>query len=291
VRLIVVDSIQGDGLAAGATKAYAKVLEFARLCAGSGITVLLVSHVTKRGDLAGPKTLEHGVDVTLVLRRVMLYSLLAVRKNRFGPTLLRPLPLTVDRRTLRMGPTPHAHARPGAAWAYSEGAGPTQVQASVAVPPDGRPGRMTAPGLPRREIEQLVACVGQIEGLELGDLDYRIQCRLPGGSGQYLTWFGLPLCMALIGSFIRRDVPKDYVYLGEIDLFHAIQPIPPTVLDALSAGIASGQVPLPVTLLVPPSAVAQLPSVSGRVRVVPCRTLEEAVRQTWPDLWPSSSGV
>src|SRR5208282_318141 len=59
VKFIVVDSIQGHGLAAGATRKYKQVYEFCHNCRSAGITVLLVSHVTKKGDIAGPKDMEH----------------------------------------------------------------------------------------------------------------------------------------------------------------------------------------------------------------------------------------
>ncbi|MCE9554591.1 MAG: DNA repair protein RadA [Planctomycetes bacterium] len=284
VQLVVLDSIQGEGLPSAATKEYAKVLEFGRLLAGNGISTILISHVTKRGELAGPKMLEHGVDVTLVLRRAMLYSLLGVRKNRFGPPLLRPLPLMIDPVTTRMAVAPHAQARPGAAMTYGGPmSGPMQIQASVAVPADGRRGRTTAPGLPRKEIEQLIDCIGQIDGLDLSELDYRIQCRLPR-NGQYLTYFGLPLCMALIASYTRKPLPESNMYLGEIDLFRNVLDVPPVVLQNLRAAIDNGEIPTPVTLYVPPSAVAPLPQSTGRVRVEACPTLEAAILKTWPDL-------
>jgi len=281
VSLVVLDSIQGDGLSSAATKAYGKVLEFGRICAESGIVTILVSHITKRGEIAGPKALEHGVDVTVVLRRAMLYTLLAVRKNRFGPPLLRPIPLTIDARTLRMALAPHAHAQPGAARTYCPSSGAMQVQASVAVPADGRPGRMTAPGLPRHEIEQLLSCIGQIDGLDMSDLDYRIQCRLPRG-GQYLTYFGLPMCMSLIASYCRRPLPSTNLYLGEIDLFRNVLDVSPDVLSGLRRAVDSSELALPLTLFVPPSAKRQIAG-SGRVQVLACGTLEEAIRQTWPE--------
>jgi DNA repair protein RadA/Sms len=246
------------------------------------VTVLLISHVTKRGDLAGPKLLEHGVDATLVMRRAMQYSLLAVRKNRFGATLLKPIPLTIDPVTTRLQIAPHIRSLPGAAKTFA-GGGVIQIQASVAVPDDGRRGATVAPGLPKKEIEQLIDTIAQIEHLDLSDLDYRIQCRLPG-SGQYQTHFGLPLCTALIGSFARRPVPEHHVYLGEVDLFRRILPLPSDLLRNLCAAVDNGELATPLTLFVPPSAAEQLPRSSGNLKIIPCRTLEDAIFSTWPDL-------
>jgi DNA repair protein RadA/Sms len=161
VKLVVLDSIQGHGLPAAATKTYGQVLEAARMLAEAGITVILISHITKRGEVAGPKTLEHGVDAAVILRRAMQYSMLSVRKNRFGPPMLRMMPLRIDPVTTRLVVSPHTEALPGAARTFAgAGTGLLQIQASVAVPADGRHGRLTAPGLPRKEIEQLVDCIG-----------------------------------------------------------------------------------------------------------------------------------
>lgn len=284
VKLVVLDSIQGHGLAAAATKSYGKVLEAARLLAENGITVILISHVTKRGEVAGPKTLEHGVDAALFLRRAMQYTMLSVRKNRFGPPLTRMMPLKIDPITTRLAVAAHTQALPGAAKTFAgAGSGVLQIQASVAVPSDGRPGRLTAPGLPRKEIEQLVDCIAQIDGLDVSDLDYHIQCRLPG-SGQYSTYFGLPLCMALIASYARKQIPDHYLYLGEVDLFRKILAVPSDVLRSLRDAIDHGDITTPVTLFVPPLSTTELPKSSSAVKVIACTTLEDAVYQTWPDL-------
>jgi DNA repair protein RadA/Sms len=99
IKFIVVDSVQGHGLAAAATKKYKQVYEFCRQCKAAGITVLLVAHVTKKGDIAGPKDLEHNVDCVLVMRKAMIYRPLFVPKNRFGPAILKPVPLEMSKTT------------------------------------------------------------------------------------------------------------------------------------------------------------------------------------------------
>jgi DNA repair protein RadA/Sms len=283
VKLIVLDSIQGQGLAASATKSYAKVLDFARLCEEHGITTLLLCHQTKRGDLAGPKSLEHSVDTSLILRRAMQYSLLAIRKNRYGPPLLQPMPLRFDPVTIRLEPAPHCEARPAMAHAYAgAGTGELELQASVTIPGDGSRGRTTAPGLPRREIEQLVSCISQMKDMDFGELNYSINCRLPG-SGQYNPILGLPLCIALIGSYLQKAVPPQNIYIGEIDLFRNVRAIAPAISQALKAALDAGDIHTPVTLFLHPMTAAEF-TPSGSVRVVPCTTLEEAVFLTWPEL-------
>ncbi len=283
-RLIVLDSIQGHGLAASATKSYAKVLEFARICEESGIATLLLCHVTKRGEMAGPKSLEHSIDTSMILRRAMRYSLLAVRKNRYGPPILKPMPLQINPVTTRLEPAPHCEPRPAMARTYAgAGTGILEMQAAVAVPDDGSKGRMTAPGLPRREIEQLVCCIASMPDFEFGDLDYQLHCRRPG-SGPYQPTFGLAMCMALVGSYIRASVPENHLYIGEIDLFRHVRPLAPELVTALRQALDSGEIPLPATIYLPVAAVEQLVGCGSNVTLVPCRSLEDAVFGTWPSL-------
>ncbi len=283
VKLIVLDSIQGQGLAASATKSYAKVLDFARMCEEHAITTILLCHQTKRGDLAGPKSLEHSVDTSLILRRAMQFSLLAVRKNRYGAPLLQPMPLRFDPVTIRLEPAPHCEAKPAMARTYAgAGTGELELQASATIPGDGSRGRMTAPGLPRKEIEQLVSCISQMKDMDFGELNYSINCRLPG-SAQYNPILGLPLCIALIGSYIQKAVPGKNIYIGEIDLFRNVRAIAPAISQSLKAAIDAGDIATPVTLFLHPLSAAEFTS-SESVRIVPCDTLEAAVFQTWPEL-------
>jgi DNA repair protein RadA/Sms len=284
VQLVVLDSIQGHGLAASATKAYGKVLEFAQLCEANGITALMLAHQTKRGDIAGPKTLEHSIDTSLVLRRAMLYSLLAVRKNRYGPPLLKPLPLRINPISTRVEPAPHCESRPAMARTFAgAGTGLLELQAAVTVPVDGSKGRMTAPGLPRREIEQLITCIAGMHDMDFGELDFSVHCRLPG-AGQYQPHLGLPLCMSLIGSYLRQAIPTNHLYIGEIDLFRAVRPVAPGLMQDLRATLDAGDIPLPVTLFVPATSVSAFSGTCEHVQIVACKSLEDAVFQTWPGL-------
>lgn len=61
---------------------------FMRFAKKTNTAVILIGHVTKDGDLAGPKTLEHLVDTVLFLEgdRYQSYRILRAMKNRFGPT-------------------------------------------------------------------------------------------------------------------------------------------------------------------------------------------------------------
>ena len=65
VRVLVYDSVQGRGLAATATQQYKSRYKFNDLAKNSGLCTLLIGHITKRGQVAGPKDLEHNIDAMI----------------------------------------------------------------------------------------------------------------------------------------------------------------------------------------------------------------------------------
>jgi DNA repair protein RadA/Sms len=284
VSLIVLDSIQGQGLSAGATAEWESVYEFFRLCQMARITVLAVCHSTKRHDAAGPRSLQHNVDAIVVLRQMIRCRLLFVVKNRGGPaSLSNAVKLELDPITLTLREAPHAKLMTAVARTYLGAAlGAAEVQSSVGLSGFGSRGRVVAPGLPRKEIEQLIATIGQIEGVGFDDLDFQIQCRLPGDR-VYRGVLGLPLCLALMASFVQKSIPPRQLQLGEIDLFRNVRDLPAALVNDLATAISVGELPTPLRLLVPPSAAAQLPTGRG-VEVVPVRKLDEAMFATWPEL-------
>jgi DNA repair protein RadA/Sms len=282
IRLIVVDSIQGSGLSTAATAKWHGLYRFTALARAAGVTALLICHVTKKNEIAGPRALEHNIDCAWVLRKAMNYRPLFVPKNRFGPEACRPLPLEVDPVRVCLTVSPHASALTSVARSYLPGLGTTEVQGAVTLPRWGTAARIMAPGLPRREIEQLVSCIGQIPGLELDDLNHSIQCRLPG-ERSYRGVLGLPLCMALVSSYLQRPIPPRQYQLGEIDLCRQVRDLPPALVNDLAAAINRGDVAAPLRIICPPSAARALPRGPG-VEVLPCATLDEAIFRTWPDL-------
>jgi DNA repair protein RadA/Sms len=93
-QVLIIDSIQTTFRPdmAGAPGSVGQVrecaAEFLRLAKSQGITVFLLGHVTKEGDIAGPRVLEHIVDTVLYFEteRQQIYRVLRANKNRFGPT-------------------------------------------------------------------------------------------------------------------------------------------------------------------------------------------------------------
>lgn len=93
-QILVVDSIQivykGDIASApgSVTQVRETTTEFMHLAKGRGIATFLIGHVTKSGEIAGPRVLEHLVDTVLYFEgdKQLFYRMIRVVKNRFGPT-------------------------------------------------------------------------------------------------------------------------------------------------------------------------------------------------------------
>ena len=282
VSMIVLDSVQGPGLSATNFAAWQSLIQFFSLTRAAQVMTLAICHVTKRGEIAGPKALEHAVDCSILIRKAYNRRMVAVLKNRFGPESARPLQLEIDPITLKMRVSPHTETITAVARGYLPGAGLTEVQGAVALPKPGAAAKVTAPGLPRKEIEQYVSGLCQVPGFELADFDLSIQCRVPG-ERRYRSVLGLPLSLALAASYIQKPIPEHQLHIGEIDLCRNVREVPPALLNDLSNSINSGEIATPLRILCPPSAVSQLPNGHG-VEIVPCRRLDDAIFATWPDL-------
>ena len=122
--------------------------------------------------------------------------------------------------------------------------------------------------------------------MQIEDLDYTIQCRLPGGK-RYRSLLGLPLCMALIASYIQKDIPSYHIYLGEIDLLRKVREVPDEILIDLWEQLkdpASTVIPKPIRIFCPSESAHLLQEEVEGATVVACDRLDDAVFMTWPEL-------
>ena len=280
-KLVVIDSVQGHATPGTAMRKYARLFEFDQLARSAGIAVILICQLTKSNRLSGPRALEHHADVVLQLAKVGDFRVLALTKNRFGPEQANGLALLIDPVTTALRPSPHIKPVTGAARTFMGSAiGESEIQASVSLPTPGSQPQITAPGLPRRRIELILAAISGLPMLDLGSFSMSVSALLPGDS-TFRGWLSLPLAVALISSCLRQPVPNDTLFLGEIDLNRAIRPLPPALLDAVSAWLLEGQRSHRLRLVVPPSAEEQL-SIGSGVSVMSCETLDQVVYALWP---------
>lgn len=231
-EVVIVDSIQGKGTSSAAIKKYRALYEFCELAKSNNILVILIGHVTKGGQPAGPKTIEHNVDVVIWIQRTHQLRTLYVPKNRFGPERLEPIVLLMDDRG-RLIKSPHATSKNSAVLGYM-GAGDElcEGQATVKLPRYGTRPEINAPFLPSKKVKQLLRVLSGLADIDLTNLSYEISCYIPG-QRPYRGEMDLPITVALLSSYLQQSVPAKTLFLGEVDLAGRIRPPNQIYLDSL----------------------------------------------------------
>ena len=231
-NLVVVDSIQTVYLeelssAAGSVSQVREgALRLLRLAKDTGIPMFLVGHVTKEGAIAGPRVLEHIVDVVLYLEgeRFHQYRLLRGVKNRFGSTDEVGV-FEMTEGGLREVPNPsqvflaeRSVGTPGSAVAVTmEGTRPllVEVQALTANTNSAQP-RRTANGFDMSRLLMLVAVLSKRVGLPLFNQD--IYVNIVGGLRITEPAADLAVAVAIASSYRNMRVRSDLVLVGEVGL-------------------------------------------------------------------------
>ncbi len=236
---LVVDSLQtmrarADGPDIGSVpqvRESAAIL--AHLAKGAGLVCLLVSHITKGGDFAGPKTVEHLVDAAIYLEGTRDGQLRILRsmKNRFGATDevavyqmgVQGLTEVANPSTLFLSsgtPGPGASIVP-----VLEGSRTLLVEIQALVTPAsgyGPPQRRTA-GLELNRVLVLLAVMEKHLGLTLGMQDCYLATA--GGIEVREPAADLGACAALLSSVRARALPEGTVVFGEVGLSGDIRPV------------------------------------------------------------------
>jgi len=258
--LAVVDSIQTvyDSAVPGVPGSISQVREaVARLllCSkSSGVPVLVVGHVTKEGAIAGPRTLEHMVDVVLYLEgeRHGDHRLLRGIKNRFGATGELGI-FVMAEAGMEEAPAPGrafldegSLGVPGNALTVTcEGSRPlaVEVQALAAPTPFGLP-RRTASGFDLGRLHLLLAVLEKRAGMPFGQAD--VYVNAVGGVRLGEPAADLAVAMAIVSSVQDSALPEGTVVLGEIGLggeVRRVRRMEQRLQEAASLGVAAGIVP------------------------------------------------
>lgn len=238
--VLIVDSIQtvaldeAEGPPGSVTQVREATLRFVGWAKATGRPVLLIGHVTKDGSLAGPKVLEHLVDVVLVLEgeRTSGLRILRAQKNRFGPTdEIGVFEMAAE--GLREVADPgraflveHAVPAPGAIVAPTlEGSRPilVEVQALVAPASGLGPPRRAVSGLDPNRLALLLAVLARRSGLGLSGHD--VYASLAGGMAVTEPAVDLPLALALASSLRDTPIPSGTVAVGEVGLLGELRPV------------------------------------------------------------------
>jgi DNA repair protein RadA/Sms len=237
--LVVVDSIQtvsvaAIGSAAGSVAQITNSTQLILTTAKQGNTaVVLVGHVTKEGAIAGPKVLEHVVDVVLQLEgdRYGGFKVLRATKNRFGPTSEAGI-FEMDEQGLKPVTNPSAallaerQVSDGSiVLATMEGTRPllVEVQALVNKTSYGYPKR-AASGIDLNRVNLLIAMLERRTKLSLSDQD--IYVNIVGGMRISEPGADLAVCMAIGSAAKGLQLRSNAVVFGEVGLSGEVRHVP-----------------------------------------------------------------
>jgi DNA repair protein RadA/Sms len=259
-RLVVIDSIQtmwtnaiesAPGTVSQVRGAAQVLIRYAKR---SGAAIVLVGHVTKDGQIAGPRVVEHMVDAVLSFEGegAHHFRILRAMKNRFGPTdeigvfemtggglaeVANPSELFLSERDL---------GTPGTAvFAGIEGTRPLLVEMQALVAPTtlGTPRRAVVGWDPSR-LSMVLAVLEAHCGVRLSGHD--VYLNVAGGLRIQEPAADLAAAASLISSLTNAPLPPDAVYFGEVSLSGAVRPVGQTSLrlkEAQKLGFARAILP------------------------------------------------
>lgn len=238
--LLVVDSIQTvhsgalpqpAGSVVQLRQCALKLLQWAK---GTGVPVVMVGHVTKEGELAGPKVLEHMVDVVLYLEgeRFSSYRVLRGAKNRFGSVdevgvfEMREEGMVEVGNPSQMFLAERAQDGIGSAVVpVMEGSRPLLVEVQALTSPTLAPApRRTANGLDYNRLVLVAAVLSRRLGLPLANQD--IIASVVGGLRVLEPAADLALALAIVSSQRDRPLAPDTVAVGEVGLSGELRSVP-----------------------------------------------------------------
>lgn len=238
-QVVVVDSIQAIAVneinsAAGNISQITNSTQLISAAAKhSNTSVIMVGHVTKEGSIAGPKVLEHIVDVVLQLEgdRYGGFKILRGVKNRYGSTNESAI-FEMDEKGLKVVDNPSAALLAerritdgSVVHCTMEGTRPllVEIQALVNTTSYGYPKR-TASGFDLNRVNLLVAMLEKRTKLKLGDKDIFI--NVVGGIRLTEPAADLAICMAIASAARGMQLKKNAVVFGEVGLSGEVRHIP-----------------------------------------------------------------
>ncbi len=237
-KLVIVDSIQTmetqdlTAAAGSVSQVRESAHRLQRVAKSMHIPMFIVGHVTKEGTLAGPRTLEHLVDVVLSLEgdQSNNFRILRSTKNRFGPNdevgvfemdesgmkeVANPSQVFLEERVSAPG---------SAVTAVLTGLRPILVEIQALVTKTNAPmPRRVGTGVDNNRLQLLVAVLQKRLKLPLWDQDVFV--NVTGGLKITEPAADLAICAAIISSFKDKVLPANAAYIGEVGLLGEIRSI------------------------------------------------------------------
>ena len=286
-EIIIIDSIQTmyNETVASAPGSVSQVREstgvLLRRAKSMNISVFIVGHVTKEGQVAGPRVLEHMVDTVLYFEgdRHASYRILRAVKNRFGSTneigvfemqekglveVANPSEFMLDGRP--------ENASGSVVTCSVEGTRPIliEVQALVTHTNFGFP-RRQANGTDYNRVNLLMAVLEKRIGLSLGDYDAYV--NLAGGMKVAEPSLDLGICLAIISSFRNKPISDDVVAFGEVGLSGEVRSVnmaESRVMEAAKLGFK--------TCIVPKALEGKLKGTCKNIEIIGVSSVADAMK-------------
>lgn len=231
-KLVIIDSIQtmysdeitsGPGSVSQVREITARIM---KMCKQEEITTIIIGHVTKDGNIAGPRVLEHMVDTVLYLEgeRYFAYRILRGVKNRFGSTNeigmfeMKDIGMCeIDNPSSVLLSEKNENVAGSIVVASIEGTRPilVELQALTATSVFGMP-RRTANGIDYNRLTLLIAVLEKRTGLPLGNQD--VYLNIVGGIKINEPALDLGIILAVSSSFKNIPIPNDVIAIGEVGL-------------------------------------------------------------------------
>ena len=277
IQTVTSDSVEG-GVGSVSQVKYAAE-EFMKIAKAKNIPILLIGHVTKEGVVAGPRTLEHLVDVVLYLEgdRYGSFRVLRGIKNRFGNTSEVGVFEMAERGLLEVENPSEIFLQnkieaPGSVvTAAVEGTRPIliEVQALAAITKFGYPKR-AANGFDLNRLQLILAVLAKRAGVNTATFDIFI--NIVGGLRISDPSVDLPVALAVASAIKNKAIVEDMIICGEVGLsgeIRAVKDLEKRVKEASRMGYAS--------------FIAPAQSVKIRqeaIKVIYVKTIREAIERT-----------
>ena len=239
-EVVVVDSIQTmkiealPSAAGGVTQVRESASMITQTAKQTNSSVFLVGHVTKTGEVAGPRVLEHIVDTVMFIEGQTdgRFRMIRAMKNRFGAVNELGVFAMTDK-GMREVKNPSAiflnrseeDISGSVIISLWEGTRPilAEIQALVHDSHFAPPKRL-AVGLDPNRLSMLLAIIGRHLSVSLGESDVFI--NVVGGIKVSETSIDLAIIAVILSSFYNRPIAKDWIILGEVGLSGEIRPVP-----------------------------------------------------------------
>ncbi len=238
-KLVIIDSIQtmyseeitsAAGTVSQVREITARIM---RMCKDNGITTIIIGHVTKDGNIAGPRVLEHMVDTVLYIEgeRYFSYRILRSVKNRFGSTnevgmfemknegmveITNPSSILISEK--------EDNPAGSVIVASIEGTRPLLIELQALTTPSvfGIPKR-TANGIDYNRLAVLIAVIEKRAGIVLGTQD--VYLNVVSGIKIAEPAIDLGIIIACASSYKNISIPQDVVIIGEVGLTGEIRAV------------------------------------------------------------------